>query len=101
MKWWYYYLHTNGDIIGKNPTVVDSDPNYFDGDFVRKIWRIDTENRAHAWNLILDAVEMNANPKRVAELIEKWRITKEDAEMFTKMTGQKVVFDSGFPYRLS
>lgn len=39
---WYYYLHTNGKLIGKNPAVVDSDPQYFDSPFVEATWKIET-----------------------------------------------------------
>lgn len=46
---WFYYLHTNGNLIGRNPIVVDSDPEYFNSDFVRKVWEINTENRLDAF----------------------------------------------------
>ena len=35
---WYYYLHTNGSIIGKNPAVVNK--GYFDSPFVTKVWYV-------------------------------------------------------------
>lgn len=43
VKWerrWHYYLHINGDVIGKNPVVVDSDTEYFNSPFVKKYWLI-------------------------------------------------------------
>lgn len=101
MKFWYYYLHSNGDIIGKNPVVVDSDPSYFDSDFVEKVWRIDTEFRGDSWNMILDCVECGANKSRISELMKKWGINEDDAKAFELNTGQKVIFDNdGFPYRV-
>jgi len=39
----YYYLHINGSLIPRNPFVVDSDPLYFESDFVRKFWRINNK----------------------------------------------------------
>lgn len=75
---WYYYLHTNGDLIGKNPVVVDSDSEYFDSPFIKKVWYIDLENRSDAWNLILEALALGCNIKRATELATKWKLTFED-----------------------
>lgn len=36
----YVYLHTNGNLIDKVKYVVDSDPQYFDSDFVVQFWLI-------------------------------------------------------------
>ena len=78
MKKWYYYLHTNGDLIGKSPFGVECDPNYFDSPFVKKVWEIDLENRLDAWNFILEALSLGAGEDKVKELVEKWDMTKED-----------------------
>jgi len=75
---WYYYLHTNGDIIGKNPAVVDSDASYFDGPFVKKVWCINTEERKDAWNLVIESLASGARLSRVTELVDKWGLTLED-----------------------
>ena len=43
----YYYLHTNGEVIAKPFMVVDQGggpSEYFDSDFVKKWWRVDTED---------------------------------------------------------
>lgn len=79
MKKWYYYLHTNGDLINKNPVVVDSDPQYFDSSFVEKVWMIDLEERGDAWKLVLESLALGARIERVKELVEKWNLTKEDS----------------------
>ncbi len=76
---WYYYLHTNGDLIGKNPVVVDSDPSYFDSDFVQKVWCIETEERGDCWKLVLEALAKGARIDRVKELVEKWKMDKADS----------------------
>lgn len=78
MKNWWYYLHSNGDLIGKNPVVVESDPSYFDSPFVKKTWLIDTENRQDAWLLCIEALALGAQVARVKELSEKWKLTLED-----------------------
>lgn len=83
---WYYYLHTNGDLIGKNPAVVDGDPFYFDSDFVKKVWAIDTDERGDCWEMILEALALGACIDRVKELAGKWRLDKADAvEMIVRV----------------
>ena len=76
---WYYYLHTNGDLIGKNPVVVDSDPSYFDSDFVKRTWKIETEDRESCWIMLLEAVALGACIDRVRELADKWKCDKADS----------------------
>lgn len=76
---WYYYLHTNGDLIGKNPIVVDGDAGYFDGDFVKKVWYIDTDERSDCWTLLLEALAKGARIGRIKELAEKWKMDKADS----------------------
>jgi len=74
---WYYYLHTNGDLIGKNPVVVTND--YFDSPFVKKFWRIDTTDRETAWMLVLEALALGAKIERIKELTNKWKLTFNDS----------------------
>ena len=83
---WYYYLHTNGDLIGKNPVVVDSDASYFDSDFVKRTWKIDTEDRESCWTLLLEALALGARIGRIKELAEKWNCDKADSIEMLKKT---------------
>ena len=76
---WYYYLHTNGELIGKNPVVVDSDASYFDSDFVKRVWKIETEDRESCWTLLLEALALGARIGRIKELAEKWNCDKADS----------------------
>jgi hypothetical protein len=86
MKSWYYYLHENGDLIGRNPVAVDRDSEYFNSPFVQKVWKIDLEDRADAWMLVLEAAALGASPERVKELSTKWHLTFEDSiEMLQRM----------------
>lgn len=78
MKKWYYYLHTNGDLIGKSPLGVELDPCYFDSPFVKKVWEIDLESRLDAWNFVLESLSLGAKESRVKELVDKWGMTIED-----------------------
>jgi len=89
---WYYYLHTNGDLIGKNPVVVDSDASYFDSDFVKKVWKIDTDERDTLWTLILEALALGARVSRVKELAEKNKCDKADSiEMLQRMRSNELM----------
>lgn len=81
MSNYYYYLHTNGDLIGKPPLVVESDPLYFESTFVRKVWNIDLSNRSHAWGLVLEALALGANIDRVKELATKWKLDYTDCKV--------------------
>ncbi len=78
----YYYLHTNGDLIYKPATVMDSDPSYFDSPFVKKVWPLNLENRLEAYDLLIEAEAMGAKIKRIQELKLKWKITEEDTQIY-------------------
>ena len=81
-KVWYYYLHTNGDLIGKNPVVVDSDPEYWNSPFVQKYWRVDLTDRGSCWQMILEALAKGVRTDRVKELAEKWEMDFDDSMEF-------------------
>ena len=89
----YYYLHTNGDLIHKSAFVVDSDPQYFDSDFVKKVWTINTEDRGTLWILLTEALAMGARKDRIKELQEKWGATNEDAQVFAERAGLVLKMD--------
>lgn len=69
MREWYYYLHTNGSLIGKNPWVVDSDPQYFDSPFVSRVWHI--TNQADFDNMIIEARNLGANENSINNLLKE------------------------------
>lgn len=83
-QFWYYYLHTNGDLIGRNPVVVDSDPQYFNSPFVKKHWRVDLTDRTTCWKMILEALEAGAKTERIKELAKKWKMDFDDSLEFLK-----------------
>jgi len=89
---WYYYLHTNGDLIGKNPVVVDSDSSYFDSDFVKKVWKIETDERPTLWTMMLEALALGVRVSRVKELAEKNKCDKADSiEMLVRIKPNKLM----------
>jgi len=81
-KTWYYYLHTNGDLIGKNPVVVDADPGYFDSPFVRRTWRVDLTDRGSCWRMVLEALAAGAQIDRIKGLAAKWGLDQRDSVEF-------------------
>lgn len=82
---WYYYLHANGDVIGKNPELTH-DSDLIGSDFVKRWWLIDLEERADLWRVLLEALAGGARLDRIKELAEKWKATKIDAfEMMVHM----------------
>ncbi len=76
---WLYYLHTNGELISKNPVVVRNDAEYFNSPFVKKIWRIDTEDRMTLYPLLFEALALGANMGRIKLLAEKLGATRKDS----------------------
>jgi len=83
---WIYYLHQNGDLIGKNPIVEARDASYFDSPFVKKVWWIDTVKRETLWTMMLEALTMGAKVDRVREIAEKNKCDKGDSiEMLVRL----------------
>ena len=86
----YYYLHTNGDLIHKPASVVDSDPDYFDSDFVRKVWKVGLEDRAAAYLMLLEAAAMGARRDRIDHLVQHWGMTDGDCLTFVATTDENL-----------
>jgi len=78
---WYYYLHTNGDLIGKNPIAYDNS-DFEDSPFVKCFWYIDTEDRIDAWKLVIEALARGARIERIKELADEWNLTEKDLKEF-------------------
>lgn len=82
----YYYLHTNGDLIWKPAIVVDSDPGYFDSPFVKKVWRIDTEDRQTSVEILSEAKKDDiTRSERIKEIEKKSNITEKDYECLRRI----------------
>ncbi len=73
----WYYLHENKELIYKNDPAAVVDIR--ESDLCRAAWPIDVEDRAGAWNLLVGANALGANPERIKELAAKWNCTNEDA----------------------
>jgi hypothetical protein len=78
----YYYLHTNGDLIYKRYMDSEQVADFIESDFVKMFWDFDSEYRGDAWKILVCALALGANKKRIKELAEKWNCTNEDAKNF-------------------
>ena len=79
-KRYWYYLHTNGELIGK----IDLGQGPPEGDFVRKSWPLVVAERESAWIICVEALAMGARRDRVMELATLWKLDDEDAQVFTE-----------------
>ena len=76
----YYYLHTGGNLIHKNPAVVDADTPeiYFESDFVVKWWCLDLHDRIATLEFLIEAKNLGASKKRTDELCKSWLIHESE-----------------------
>jgi hypothetical protein len=81
----WYYLHTNGNLIHKK-----TEPE-LESDFVKRVWRLDRSNRAHAWRILLEAAAMGALVQRLKELSTRWEVQPDDFINYIKHTGSSEV----------
>lgn len=95
---WVYYLHQNGDLIGKNPIVVAGDASYFDSPFVKKVWWIDSEKREMLWTMMLEALAMGARVGRVKDIAKANGCDKADSiEMLASIIKPNGLMRKGMP----
>lgn len=87
----WYYLHTNGNLIYKSSP--DSACDIRDSDFARSLWPMDTTDRAGAWNILVEASALGAEPSRIAELAEKWSCDDADASHYAAFLGLNLYLD--------
>ena len=76
----WYYLHTNNELIYK----PDSDgivADFRESDFVKAFWPFDG-SRESAWQILVEALSLEAKKERIFELAEKWKCTEGDALEF-------------------
>lgn len=90
----WYYLHENGDLIYKKDfegTVAD----IRESSFARSLWPMDPQDRAGAWNILVEASALKANPARIKELAEKWRCDDADAKHYAEHIGVDLFMENG------
>jgi len=77
---WFFYLHTNGDLIAKHfrPDL---------GDFVRKIWTFQPDERESGYIILIEAAVLGARMPRVLELAKHWGMDGADGLIFCERMG--------------
>src|SRR5512146_3245055 len=78
---WFYYLHTNGDLIAKKFRPED------DSDFVRKVWVMRPDERESGYVILVEAACLGAKMSRVLELAKQWGMDGDDGLMFCERMG--------------
>ena len=78
---WFYYLHTNGELIGKRFRPESDSP------FVRRVWSLDLADRGAGFILLIEAAALGARMNRVLELAKKWGMDGDDGFEFCDRAG--------------
>ena len=78
---WFYYLHTNGDLIAKRFRPES------DSTFVQRVWCLDLADRGAGFILLIEAAAMGARMNRVIELAKKWGMDGDDGFEFCERAG--------------
>lgn len=76
----WYYLHTNTELIFKRDS-PGQDSDIRESDFAVALWAFDSQ-RTTAWNILVEALSLGANPRRIKELAELWDCDDRDAEQY-------------------
>ena len=79
-----YYLHENGNLIYKAHAEVC---DLRDSDLVKMYWEFDETSRLCAWNMLVEALTIGANKKKIFELADKWNCNNEDAKKYADFLG--------------
>ena len=93
---WWYYLHTNGDLIAKKFRPEPSD-------FVRRIWVMRPDERESGYVLLVEAACLGAKMARVLELAKSWGMDGSDGLTFCERMGfmcEQHESEAGRGYRL-
>lgn len=77
MRGWYY-LHQNSDLIFRKFRPEE------DSSFVQRVWPLNTEDRATAWIILIEALALGARRERVDELATLWGCDDRDAQLLVE-----------------
>lgn len=88
----WYYLHTNGSLIYKR----DSDyaaADIRESPFARAMWPVDVADREGAWSILIEALSIGADKRRVLELAQHWKCDDSDADNYAAAIGLTIYKD--------
>ena len=87
----WYYLHKNKELIYKNSP--DAIADIRDSDLCHTAWSFSPEDRAGAWDILVEALSLGAKKERIAELAEKWKCDDIDAQKYADYLGINLNID--------
>jgi len=73
------YLHANGTLICKVNSVYKNEPEYFESDFVKKVWFV----KPREWTIkeytemLQEAKDLGASSDSIKEYLDTWSINEE------------------------
>lgn len=74
----YYYLHSNGQLMHLSQKSLDQKPDFLKLKFVQFHWKLDTNDRNSIMIMLLQAEALNVDKKRIYALMKLYEITDED-----------------------
>lgn len=89
----WYYLHENKELIYKPEIDGSTAADIRESDFAHSMWPIDPQDRAGAWQILVESKSLGANPKRIRELAEKWGCDNKDAQKYAEYLGLTLEID--------
>jgi hypothetical protein len=89
----YYYLHQNGSLIYKRYMDDGQVADFRESPFVQHFWSLNTKDRENAWQIVVEALAIGADPERVKELAALWQCDDKDAEHYASALGLDLYMD--------
>lgn len=74
----YYYLHSNGQLMHLSQKSLDQKPDFLKLKFVQFHWEVDTNNRNSIMIMLLQAEALNVDKNRINALKKLYAITDKD-----------------------
>lgn len=87
----WFYLHTNGELIFKNHN--DAIKGIQESDLCKTAWAWDG-SELYAWLIVIEALALDVDRKRVFELATTWKLDDEAAETLAKEIGIEIGIDT-------
>jgi hypothetical protein len=88
----WYYQHHNGDLIYRRE-LGGTAADIRESDFAVGLWPFDSDDRAMAWDMLIEALAGGARADRVMQLAEKWGCDDNDAQIYAELRGVKLYPD--------
>jgi len=83
----YYYLHENGKLIYKTYLDGAQVADFRESPVVKMFWKLDTDKRMDAWNLLVEALSLGVDNSRISELADLWGCDNDDAQIYAENIG--------------